>query len=189
MVTLAESTLITFYVIFGVCWLVLTPLSLYYAYKFWRLHKQNIPYFSKRHPKFVVITIISINMYPTIIRPIIDLSGHYLNFATESHILYIILSNLIHAEMMVVSIRIWLLFYDYKHSMAALKLKWKQLIIKDLNNDSYAWPIKYKWSGNVWILSIISFVFLAIEMTIILLSNTTKMNPYQLMQTLKMIYT
>ena len=63
-----------------------------------------------------------------------------------------------------ISIRLWLLYYDYTNANDSLSIKWQQLILKQHIN--IPWSIRYKWLGSVPNLSIfaicISFMFIFI---------------------------
>ena len=151
---------------FCVNWFILTPISLYGAYRFWKLANQNIPWFTKRHPKFVVIKVILINIYPAIVRPSIDIPRHVFGLLTPSHPIFVFLSNLTHLSSLLWAIRLWLLYYDYNHSLLTLSFKWKQVILKQ--NTITPWTIRYKYLGNIYVISAIALgIFTCYEIAIV----------------------
>ena len=147
-------------------WLVLTPISLYGAYKFWALTKQDIPFFTKRHPKFVIMYIILLNLYPTIIRPSIDIPRYVFNAIPHNHPIVSFVANLSHISGVLWLVRLWLLYYDYTHSQQTLSLKWKQVILKE--KISTPWPMRNKWAGNSKIITVIAMSLFLIFQVIIM---------------------
>ena len=70
--------IVCFVIIFSLYWIILTPLSFYWVYKFNQLCNKNIEFINKRRPKFVIYMVLISNLYPCIIRPISDLLPIYL---------------------------------------------------------------------------------------------------------------
>ena len=130
---------------------IVTPLSLYYAWKFWQYHKQGVPFFCKRHPQLVIISVIGFNIFPALLRPIIEYTG--CNFSSSRNCdswpwYYIPLGNTVQICIVFVVSRLWMLFYDYQHKLNTLNRKWKSEIIHQLQAMQNDWTIRYKWAGN-----------------------------------------
>eukprot|EP01083_Nonionella_stella_P017886 50081_1 len=155
----------------GVYALVLTPLSLYYARAFWILNTQNIPFITKRvcwipgsnlcasydyttcmmsqHPRVVILSVLVFNAYIVIIRPVSDLTALYgLQLGLEP------LSTI---GLFVITLRVWLLFYDYNHALHTLSLKWQTQITHE-SPHKIPWTSRYKWMGDVKTLFVITAV-------------------------------
>eukprot|EP01084_Bolivina_argentea_P266445 451933_1 len=132
---------------------ILTPLSLYYLHLLWKLSSEHIPFFTKRHPKLILVSAILFNIYPTILRPIADLTRAYSIFPID-HPLPRSMVNIMQWYLILDYMRLWLLYYDYNYSLHSLKLKWKEHILKTEMN--IPWTHKYKFMGNLKTLSIIS---------------------------------
>eukprot|EP01083_Nonionella_stella_P050740 134882_1 len=161
----AAELFIPIYILTGFYCLILTPLSLLYIYRLWQLASCNISFFTKRHPKLIVITGTLCNIYPTVLRPIADLTRAHGVFDFE-HVLPRTIVNIIQWYMLLQYMRLWLLYYDYQYSLNTLSLKWKQQILKE--ETSLPWTHRHKWLGNVKILSIVTFVLGALFIIIIL---------------------
>ena len=135
----------------------LSPVSLYYAYLLWSLRGRHV-FFQKRRPGMVAIIVILFNVYAVVIRPLSDLLalndiGHIhgvINIAT-------LLSKLSLFAVPILSIRIWLIFYEMKHRLYELNSQWKTQLTG--SNDQSGWTFKYQWMGNLNILWIIALIF------------------------------
>ena len=149
---------------------IATPLSCYYTWRFWQFHKQSIPFFSKRHPKLVILSVIGFALYPAIIRPIIEYTRcrYTIIDNCNTHWYNIPLAFIPQICIALVVARLWLLYYDYKHKLNTLKSQFKNLIVSDQMQDILEdWTITYKWSGNV---RIITSITLSVSSFLILLS-------------------
>ena len=158
--------------------IVLTPVSLYYANKLWSLNKRNIPFITKRHPRIVILSVLLFNIYTVIIRPFMDFTSLY---SIDLGLFSAFLSSLSQIGMLIISMRIWLLYFDYNHELQTLSLKWKSQLRKQDDDDKMSWTSRYHWLGNVKFLSIIATIAgsisLIITMYVIgLFSNSC--NPY-----------
>eukprot|EP01083_Nonionella_stella_P020393 56537_1 len=155
---------IPIYILTCVYWFILSPLSLFYVYKLWELSSHNIPFFTKRHPKLITVSCILFNIYPTILRPFADLTRahgvfHYRHALPRSTV------NIMQWYLLLEYMRLWLLYYDYNYALHTLALKWKQQILKEETN--IPWTHRYRWLGNVKILSIITSVLSVLFVLII----------------------
>lgn len=148
--------------------LILTPISIYYAHKFFKLSscKENIPFFSKRHPEVIIWTVFLFNMYPVIIRPISDfvslwnLSG-FIYISPHLELISHLLNNTNQLLAYAAVTRLWLLYYDYNHELQLLSMIWKQQIGKKQN---IPWTFRYKWLGSIKVLMIIWIIFCIVIM-------------------------
>eukprot|EP01084_Bolivina_argentea_P067531 122967_1 len=132
--------------------LILTPLSIYYAYKFYKLSLENISFFIKRYPKIVIFTIIIYNFYPLIILPI-SCFLWILNFGNSNiQLISLILTNTIQLLSYASLTRLWKLYFDYNHCLQSLSIEWKKQITKTQNQNP--WTVKYKYLGSIKILFI-----------------------------------
>eukprot|EP01083_Nonionella_stella_P067055 177098_1 len=175
---------IPIYILTGFYWLILTPLSLFYIYELWQLASYNIPFFTKRHPKLIVICGIINTIYPTILRPIADLTRAHGLFH-YNHLLPRTLNNIVQWCMLLEYMRLWLLYYDYQYSLHTLALKWKQQILKEKTN--IPWTHRHRCLGNVKILSVISGVFGAIIILIIILTELWSTANVNIVESIPMI--
>ena len=137
---------------------IVTPISLYYTRQFWQFHKQNIPFFCKRHPKLVIVSVIGFTVYPAIIRPILEYTGcRYTDCDKGWDWYHIPLANIAQICIALVVARLWILYYDYKHKLNTLKSQFKNQIVMDQLQDLLDyWTIRYRWAGNVQIITIIT---------------------------------
>ena len=164
-------------VLTGIYAFILTPIELYYCRLFWRLNKQRIPYFSKRHPKLVLFGTLLINLYPLLFRPISDYMQindiihdfhPFIFFATNMTQLYAILHF----------IRLWLLYFDFNHELNLLSMKWKSLFLH--SETITPWTIKYKWLGNMKYLAIFGIISGIIVMSIVTFSTSVISFPFNI---------
>eukprot|EP01084_Bolivina_argentea_P292319 502522_1 len=97
--------------------IILTPLSLYYTYQLWKLHKQRIQFIDKRRPQTVILVVLILNIYMIIIEPIVDISNlKYFEIQLkpiDKYMIYIrsCLLHTIHLLLYSVLYRLWLLYY------------------------------------------------------------------------------
>ena len=152
--------------------MVVTPISLYYAWKLWQFHKQNIPFFSKRHPKLVILSVIGFNMYTSIIRPVMEYTGcRFGNCEMRRNFYHLLLGGSAQICLALVFSRIWILYYDHQHKLDALNFKWMSHIIQDQTLAIVSdWTIRYKWTGNMkFVISItVSIAIIFTLLTVVL---------------------
>eukprot|EP01083_Nonionella_stella_P014209 39945_1 len=146
---------IPIWILTGFYCLILTPLSLFYLYKFWQLASKNTPFFTKRHPTLVVICGMMPNTYPIILRPIADLTRAHGVLGLENALARLI-ANTLQWYFLLEYMRLWLLYYDYQYSLHTLALKWKQQILKEETN--IPWTHRHRWLGNVKVLFLITAI-------------------------------
>ena len=161
---ISTSTLQTILIILTCIYIfILTPISLYHARKLWTLRNQNIVYITKRHPKVVITTIIFLNIWPTIIRPITNFGNLY-----YPGIWTIMVSNTVQYIMGFICVRMWLLYYDYTYELHALSRKWKaQLADNDPDKLHIPWSIRHKWLGSSKIITAIPLIMGSIFIAIV----------------------
>ena len=163
MVASLEITNLILIFISCIYWFLITPVQFCYVHEFWRLKKQKIAFFTKRHPSLVLFNVIIFNLYASILHPILDFIQ--LNQLLElSHPLILICSNVLESLAVLITIRLWLLYYDFNHELHTLSMKWTSEITGDDTN--LPWTLKYKWMGNLKILSVFGAVFVVIIMVI-----------------------
>ncbi len=156
---------------------ILTPISLYYTRKFWKLNQQNVPFITTRHAKVVMFSVICWNVYPTLIRSAIDLIQLKYHYITDDRhqwpFLLLLMLQSFQILISLICVRLWLLYYDYTHCVHTLNQKWKQTIINKTENDeiSVYWTMKYKWLGNVKIIMSIGIFIACLFIFIIVLSS------------------
>ena len=51
---------------------IMTPIQIYFMYRFWQYKEKKISFFTKRHPSLVMFNCIVFNLYPLLIRPVVD---------------------------------------------------------------------------------------------------------------------
>ncbi len=124
---------------------ILSPIQFYYAYLFWQYKNQNIAFFTKRHPSLILFNILVFNSYPTIIRPFID----YLrinNLISHHHPFTIFCLNVTQMFAVILTMRLFLLYYDYNHSLYSLSMRWRSQMTPNTQTDlpSESWTLKYK---------------------------------------------
>ena len=141
---------------------VFTPISLYYARSLWILKQQNVIYVNKRHPKVVILSIILLNIYPTIIRPVQELCIIY--YGDTFTIWAIALANSMQYCVGILCVRLWLLFYDYTYELHSLSLKWKSHLSDSLH---IPWTIRHRWLGNAKIIVAIPLILTSLILFII----------------------
>ena len=137
---------------------ILTIFLAIHTYHFYHYSRKNIAFFSNRHPKFVVVTIILYQTYPLIVRPTADFltilnTGGIINIPHHGDVTMRISLNIIQFLTYLAIVRMWLLFYDYNHALQKLSNTWKSVLTDKEENDE--WTIKFSWLGDVKYLLII----------------------------------
>ena len=159
--------------------IILTPLSIYHAYRFYTKSKEGdqdgkpIAFFANRHPRFVMVTIAIYNIYPLIVRPIADFTWLFHitgsdELSQPTLLMARLLTNSIQFVAWIAVARLWLLYYDYNHKVQLLSSKWKAKIQK---KDVEPWTLRYKWLGSEKIL-FIGWVVISILLSIYLMYVT-----------------
>ena len=159
-------TLQCLWILSGIYWVVLTPTSLYWTHKFWKLRQSEVPFIMKRHPKFVIFMLLFINIHAAIIRPLTDLLPFYFPISQFNPIISGS-TQLSHFGNILFATRMWLLYYDYTNSQASLSYKWKQLILKE--EYKHPWSIRHRWLGKTKSLLILATSFMVLYIFIVIL--------------------
>eukprot|EP01084_Bolivina_argentea_P087681 158353_1 len=174
-----KQTNIGLAVVTSIYLIILSPMSLYYGYSFWKFSKQNIAFFTKRHTSLVLVEVILLNVFIAIIRTSTDFLR--LNQIIGKYgILSSLLLNLMQFYPVLILIRLWLLYYDYNYGLQTISIKWKSQITKQ--QKQLPWTLRYKWMGNLKILTIIATSICTILMLLILLSTVFFRNYLSFMQ-------
>ena len=167
-----ETVHVVLFIIIGIYWFIITPIQIFYGYRFWKLKQQNIAFFTKRHASLVISNAIMFNLYPLIFRPISDLilvNG----FFPIHHPAVLMFSNLINCYALLIVMRLWLLYYDFNHELHSLSLKWKSQITKHGNHTQLPWTMRYKWMGNPATISIFAGIMAISLLAVAVLSSRT----------------
>ena len=134
---------------------ILAPIQMYFTRIFWQYAKENISFFTKRHPSLVIFNCVIFNFYPLLIRPTIDylrLNQHI----SHIHPLITFCINIPQLFAVLLALRLWLLYYDWNHSISTLSIKWKSKIA---DNESVPWTMRYKYLSDLRILAVIALIF------------------------------
>ena len=139
---------------------IMTPIQIYFMYRFWQYKEKKISFFTKRHPSLVMFNCIVFNLYPLLIRPVVDylrLNQHISN----NHPLTTLCVNIPQLFSVLLALRLWLLYYDWNHSIFSLSIKWKSQIAE---TSLLPWTFRYKYLSDLRILAIIGSVVGAVFM-------------------------
>ena len=168
--------------------LILTPINLYYAYKIYKYCQQNIPFFTKRHPKLIIYSCILFNIYPCIIKPFSDFSRDYgFEWFDNDHPFPRTLTNLVQWYILLEYMRLWLLYYDYTYGLQTAELQWSRKILKE--QTPTPWTHKYKFLGNVKILTLIASSLALIFISLIIIGDIFLESLFVYLQAVPMICT
>ena len=140
--------------------LLLTPITAYYVYKLWYLgFLKNMPVVRKRHPRLMMNIVTLFNIYASIIRPITDL---FVVNGVDLGLFGIFLTNLSLFGIPLLTIRVWLFYFQIKHQLHTLTFKWKAQLTG--NSCKIPWTSKVQWLGNTKILSLIAILIGSISL-------------------------
>eukprot|EP01084_Bolivina_argentea_P183775 317069_1 len=144
------TAIICFIVVQSIYTFIFTPVSVYYAYRLWKLRNNNISFITKRRPITVIFGVFLYNFFTVIARPLADLS---LLYTPDLYHIRALLIYIIYLILFALLFRLWLLFYDYTASSQILSMKWKTHLLR--THNYIPWTLKYKWMGNTAMIFII----------------------------------
>ena len=155
--------------VLDIIWIfILTPLCIYHARNFWQFNCHQIPFFTKRHPKLVLFITVLALLYPVLFRPIVDYASLFGVKPELQQLILILISNIVQLYPIPVTIRVWLLYYDYNHALHSLTMKWKSQILPTGYKLPWYMTPRWNWMGNINQLSILGMLF-AICLTIFIM--------------------
>ena len=159
-----------FCIIQAIFLLILCPLSLYYTLAIWRLYKKEELFVVKRRPVLVVLDVIVFNL-----TPLVFALGFLPKHISELNVFNESLMDAIHEELanffdlclFLTLARVWLLFYDYKHSAQTLSFQWEKHILQ--HRLRKPWALRFKFLGNARMIhSVVILLFITLEGVILL---------------------
>lgn len=156
-----EETLIGVAILHGVYIFLFTPLTAYYIRKIWTLYRQNEPFITKRRPLVTIVSSVFLMIYGAVIKPITDYvrathDAEWSPSSTKYQVIFALI-QLAQFASVFICVRLWLLFYDYKHQIYGLNHRWKVTITK--NEQVSSWTHTHKWLGDAKIVSALGIFF------------------------------
>jgi len=180
-ISLSDTTTIyLFCIIESIFLLIFCPLSLYFTLKIWHLSKREELFVIKRRPILVVVDVIIFNFTPLVFALSL-LPSHIdaLNvFAPDVQtMVHEELANFFDLCVYLTLARVWLLFYDYKHSAQTLSYQWEKHIHCGVKKKP--WALRFKPLGNSKIIHlVVIFCWITVDVVVAVGTLTNRINAH-----------
>jgi len=174
------TTIYLFCIIESIFILIFCPLSLYFTLKIWHLSKREELFVMKRRPLLVVVDVIIFNFTPLVFAlSLLPTHIDALNVFPPD------IQTVVHEEMAnffdlcvyLTLARVWLLFYDYKHSAQTLKYQWEKHI--HCGPEKKPWALRFKPLGNSKMIHlVVIFCWISVDVVVAVGTLTNRINAH-----------